>query len=397
MPMLTPVPALAKMRNSAAIAHSLKDAGVRVCTHVPGYGGTEVFAELQALMPGTHRFSFHEEVAYSIAHGASLLGARSACLVKSQGFAKAVNSVLSSLSAGTTAGFVTFVFDDKRGAHSDNILDTRELLLGTGIEIAPLAEGAPWYDSVRSAFERSERTRLPVALVVDCEETLKEALPFVPEAVERAQPRFERDPMRHAVCPPTSEYQYGVLAAKRKGIDPDSIPRPSLPNVPDGLPEPIRSVGRKYAPFFDVFKEFKRGRVVTGDASTAAFFAFEPYGCIDMLTYLGGSTPLAIGAWLAGRRDVWAATGDFSFVGAAHLGLIEASLRGIPLKLLIFNNREAGATGGQKIPEDLLFSLLRGYERSVRRVRDPSDPAESWAALQEADEADEMRILVLDF
>jgi len=105
------------MRKSVAqiIAQAIYDAGATVVTNVPGFGGTQVFDAFREVSGRSHPNSFHEEVAYSIAHGASLVGQRSATVIKAHGFAKAANSVIDSLMAGTTAGFVILLPDDKLG------------------------------------------------------------------------------------------------------------------------------------------------------------------------------------------------------------------------------------------------------------------------------------------
>jgi len=89
------------------IARAIYDAGATVVTNVPGFGCTQVFDAFREISPCNHPNSFHEEVAYSIAHSASLVGRRSATLIKAHGFAKAANSVVDSLIVGTMAGTVS--------------------------------------------------------------------------------------------------------------------------------------------------------------------------------------------------------------------------------------------------------------------------------------------------
>ena len=64
-----------KMRDNVAhiIAQALKNASASVVTNVPGFGGSQVFEALSTITSETSLPSFHEEVAYSIAHGASLV------------------------------------------------------------------------------------------------------------------------------------------------------------------------------------------------------------------------------------------------------------------------------------------------------------------------------------
>jgi TPP-dependent indolepyruvate ferredoxin oxidoreductase alpha subunit len=382
-----------------AAAQALVDAGVRVCAFVPGYGGTEVFDALsQRAGAPPLTISFHEEVAYGLCHGASLGGVRAACLIKSHGLAKAANAVLSSLSAGARGGLVALVFDDEQGAHSDNIIRASGLTHGMELPWQHVGEGANLYDHVRRAFEASERRGLPYALVIP---TAGISAPDVGQRQGRWAPPpaplgFARDPARHVVCPPLSSYQRRVLDAKRASQDPDAVPRPALLTVPNGLPPKLRPLATRYAVFFDAFREV-RGPVVAADAGTSALFAFPPYGGVDLCTYMGGSVPLALGAHCAGHRPVWALSGDFSFIAAGHLGLLEALQRGIPLKVVIFSDGAATATGGQPIPRPLLDAVLAAYLPFVREVADPCDPGAIQLALDEAQRCDTLRILVLNY
>ena len=104
---------------------------------MPGFGGSQVFEDLSTITSETSLPSFHEEAAYSIAQGASLVRQRSATLIKATGFAKTANSVVYSLSTGVSAGFVVLVFDDKHGKHSDSIFDVAALLKGLRFPSVP--------------------------------------------------------------------------------------------------------------------------------------------------------------------------------------------------------------------------------------------------------------------
>ena len=149
-----------------AIGQALNDLGVKVVTHVPGYGGSETFLSFKNISMKNPPISFNEEVAYSIAHGASIVGQRSALLTKSQGFVKAGNAVTDSLYAEQTAGFVSIIFEDKVGDHSDNILEIEPILQGF---FFPYEMGTETniYNDVVKCFEESEKRKIPFALLVD--------------------------------------------------------------------------------------------------------------------------------------------------------------------------------------------------------------------------------------
>ena len=147
-----------------SIAAALADAGTQVATHVPATGACEVFDAFCTLTQRQKIYSYNEEVAYTMAYGAAIGGVRSVAVLKSHGFAKAANSIVDSLIAGNTAGFVALVFDDKTGRHSDTILDTKALVEGTRIlHVTPSPETA--YAEIQQAFLTSEQLRTPVAVL----------------------------------------------------------------------------------------------------------------------------------------------------------------------------------------------------------------------------------------
>ncbi len=86
-------------------------------------------------------------------------------------------------------------------------------------------------------------------------------------------------------------------------------------------------------------------------------------------------------------------TGDYAFLAAGHLGLIEAHARRIPLKVLILDNGRAMATGGQPVPEGLLERVLGGWTSFVRRIDTPADPSAVREALSRAQASQRLEIV----
>ena len=123
-------------------------------------------------------------------------------------------------------------------------------------------------------------------------------------------------------------------------------------------------------------------------------FAFSPFDCIDVTTYYGGSLPLALGGQMAGRRAAWAVTGDYSFLAAGHLGLVEAVARQLPIKVLIIQNGCAKTTGGQPIPPGLLERVLDGFRSHIRIIENPFDPESARAVLSDAADSARLQIVL---
>lgn len=383
-----------KTKVSTAIAQALIDLGVDIVTHVPGYGGSETFQAYNELSMRNNKYSFHEEAAYTIAHSASICGKRSASLMKAHGLMKAANSVIDSIYTETNAGFVTIIFEDKSGKHSDNILEIIPILQGLPIRYFESSVSSI-YDDVITAFIESEKIKLPVVLLVDSLE-VKNETSFEQKNDLKKKFSYKRDVYKHVVHPMLSDYQYKVFLTKKYDGDITSIPKPDLPIVPIDFPERAKNTAIKYTPLFNVFKNF-RGDIVTGDTSGLSSFAFPPYDCVDIVTFMGGAIPLAIGAYLSGFKNVWALSGDFGFISAGTIGLIELLQRELPIKVLLFYNKQAAATGGQIINKKILLHLLAGFEKFILHIANPSDPLEIENVLQEANNSNELKIIIADY
>ncbi len=349
---------------SRAAAIALSDAGVKVITHVPGYGGNEIIADYESATGKKITISFNEEPALTIAHGAAIAGARSAAVIKTHGLTKGANSILDSLYTDLTAGMVILAGDDPAGSHSDNIFEVDKFLEGISI---PFRQA--WghiYQDIQECYELSEELRLPVVLLVNagglsyqCEFERKK---------EAAVPReYQRNVISHVVHPYFAIDQYKRFCEKiYNGVFPGHE-ESEVPDLDHVLPKQYKRTVNIYRPVFEVFNNY-RGKIVTGDTSITSSFALPPYNSIDIVTHLGGSVPLALGVMLAGFQDVWAVTGDFGFLSMGMNGVMEALNRGLNPKILIFNNGSAGATGGQLINNGLLNKALEPFSEYVKEI-----------------------------
>jgi TPP-dependent indolepyruvate ferredoxin oxidoreductase alpha subunit len=118
---------------------------------------------------------------------------------------------------------------------------------------------------------------------------------------------------------------------------------------------------------------------------------------VDTCSYYGGSLPLAIGFHLAGKGRAWAVTGDYAFLAAGHMGLIEALGRRVPLKVLVMDNGCAMATGGQPVPAGVFEQVLSGWSPFVSRIDDPRDSSAVRDILTRAIASDRLEIVVARF
>lgn len=382
------------MRTNEVISRVLIDSKVKVVTCVPGFGGTQVMDAFAKLKNAVPVFSFHEEVAFAVALGASIAGKRSAMLTKVHGLAKAANALIDSLYMDISGGMVVLVFEDKGGSHSDNILFAEPLLKGLQLPYyRPAADEIP--ESIVSAFGKSETLKLPVALILDADVVNQDTL-FEEKYCDFQPKPFQRKLLSQLVVPVFAEYQYQVLTAKLKGEKYDHIPKPKIPELPSGLPPDYAEYVKPYIPLMEVFKKV-RGSIVFGDTGISTLFALPPYSCVDVCSYMGGSVAMATGACLSGYKNVWAVSGDFSFIAAGHLGIIEAISQNIPVKVLIFKNNKAQTTGGQPVSADALERVLDGYRDFVTEIRNPENSIETHKILESIAQVEKLQIVVANF
>lgn len=363
------------MTIAQALYRVASGAGVRLTTHVPGFGASQVFQHFQE-----SEMSYHEEVALGMALGSALVGRPALCLIKMHGLLKAANALVCGLSAGVSAACVIVIFDDPSGGHSDNQLPTLAMLeaLEIPVDACSHPQQAPW--TLWECLEKSQQGKLPRALLLDSSWTAESYTGELPE-VCLAPVSWSPDPVGQLVCPLFGQYQRQRLLARLAGQ-----PEPSPPPLPslEALPALWQPSLQAYRPWVEAALQSGRPELVAGDTGLSSLFGLEPFRFVQAIGWMGGSLPLALGALAGGLPSAWAVTGDFSFLAAGHLGWQEALRRKLPVKVLLFDNGRAQATGGQAVDSGSLERLLRGPEVVVLdrpqdlRIEATSDPQLYW-------------------
>jgi TPP-dependent indolepyruvate ferredoxin oxidoreductase alpha subunit len=378
---------------SAIIAETLLNQDFEVVSHVPGFGGTQVFERVTERAPSKGLFCLNEEAAFSISTGAAIFGSRSATLVKTQGLAKMANALCSTLSIGANGANLIFAFDDTAGKSSDNIFDAKVLIKGLEAPFLVLGQNAE--ESIIKATAWSESLRLPVIVYVDCE-NLKELQVFRGQIERRKRVDFKKDPTQYVACPPLSQFQRAVFLEKMNPSTAGSrrLEAPEMRELPRLLPPHLRAVYDSYGFFFEAFSKIEVD-FASGDAGTSSLYAFDQNSSIDACTYMGGAPGMALGAHLAGAKRSWAFTGDFSFLAAGILGLNEIISKNAPVKVVIFNNGIAGATGGQEVPKRVFELFKNAHSPFLHTLTNGTNGEEITRILKVINDATIPQILVV--
>ena len=145
-----------------AIAHGAFDGGVCVGCGYPGTPSTEILENLSTYPSVYTEWSVNEKVAYEVAIGASLSGARSIVTMKHVGLNVAADPLFTSSYVGVVGGFVIICADDPDMHSSQNEQDNRHYAYAAKIPMLEPSDSQEAYDFMKLAFELSEKYDTPV-------------------------------------------------------------------------------------------------------------------------------------------------------------------------------------------------------------------------------------------
>lgn len=190
---------------SEALALGALHAGMRFATGYPGSPATDTIEAMLNLANSGVRveWAINEKSAFDAAFGTSLAGIPSLVCVKSVGLNVALDSLMVSNLAGGDAGFVILVGDDPGGWGSQNEEDSRLLVAAAEVPLLEPTSGADCYPIMLTAFEVSQRFRVPVVVRVTRALAAERVEPplSLPSKAHIRSPWFRREGDKHNVLP----------------------------------------------------------------------------------------------------------------------------------------------------------------------------------------------------
>lgn len=147
-----------------AIARGGYEAGVRVAAAYPGTPSTEILEAFVQYREVCAEWSVNEKVAFEVAYGASLAGARALCAMKQVGLNVAADPLVTASYTGVNAGLVVVVADDPGLHSSQNKQDSRYYARLAKVPLLEPSDAQEAKDMTAQAFEISERYDTPVLL-----------------------------------------------------------------------------------------------------------------------------------------------------------------------------------------------------------------------------------------
>ncbi len=155
------------LMGNEAIARGAIQAGLELAAAYPGTPSSEV---VEALYASKNEFghyvewSTNEKVAFEVAMGASLVGARSLVAMKNAGLNVAMDTFMTLPYGGVRGGFLIVVADDPGAHYSSTEQDTRLMAAYAEIPCLEPQDQEEACKMAEAAFAISERLELPVFL-----------------------------------------------------------------------------------------------------------------------------------------------------------------------------------------------------------------------------------------
>jgi indolepyruvate ferredoxin oxidoreductase alpha subunit len=192
------------LSGNEALARGAYEAGVAVAAGYPGTPSTEI---LEALAGRYHDHVYcewapNEKVAYEVAAGAALTGARALVTMKHVGLNVAADPLMTSAYIGTVGGLAVIVADDPGMHSSQNEQDSRHYARFAKLPMFEPSDAQEACDDLKAGLEISERFTTPVLIRTSTRVSHSRSLVELGERRVPSRPvDFAKDPARFVPVP----------------------------------------------------------------------------------------------------------------------------------------------------------------------------------------------------
>ncbi len=187
------------LSGNEAIARGAWEAGVHVATGYPGTPSTEIIENLARYEDMDVEWSTNEKVAFDVAYGASLAGARALVSMKHVGVNVALDSLMVTPFSGVHGGFVVITADDPGMHSSQNEQDNRYLAKFAKLPMLEPSDSQEAKEFVKLAFDISEQFDVPVFLRTTTRTSHSKSVVMFDEPNRQPPKKYKSDPYKHVV------------------------------------------------------------------------------------------------------------------------------------------------------------------------------------------------------
>lgn len=150
------------MSGNEAMARGAYEAGCVIASAYPGTPSTEILENFAGYEGVYAEWAPNEKVAFEVAAGASIAGARSLCTMKHVGLNVAADPMFTMAYEGVGGGFVIVSADDPGMHSSQNEQDNRLYAVHAKIPLIEPSDSQECKDFIKEAFNISEKFDTPI-------------------------------------------------------------------------------------------------------------------------------------------------------------------------------------------------------------------------------------------
>ena len=190
------------LSGNEAVARGTFEAGVRMAVGYPGTPSTEILETVAERFPSVYsQWSPNEKVAFEVAIGASLGGARALCTMKHVGLNVAADPYMTFSYTGVGGGFVFVSADDPEMHSSQNEQDNRVFARFAKTPFVDPSDSQESKDMLLKAFEISEQYDTPVMLHMTTRISHSKGIVELGEPVKLEKKQFVKEPTKYVMVP----------------------------------------------------------------------------------------------------------------------------------------------------------------------------------------------------
>ncbi len=210
-----------------AIAQGAIDFGLSGIYAYPGTPSTEITTYIQESEEAGDKgirstWSVNEKTAYEAALGMSFAGKRTMVCMKHVGLNVAADPFMNSASTGVNGGLILVVADDPSMHSSQNEQDSRFFGKFAMIPVFEPSTQQEAYDSVKLAFEISEKYSTPVMMRITTRLSHSRSGIIQSKAIEQNKLSIPEDPMKFMLLPVYARKKYHRLIEVQKDFEKES-------------------------------------------------------------------------------------------------------------------------------------------------------------------------------
>ncbi len=195
-----------------AIARGAYEAGCHVAAAYPGTPSTEILETIARDYPEIKaQWSPNEKVAFEVAAGASIAGARVLAAMKHVGLNVAADPLFTFSYTGVNGGFVIINADDPGAWSSQNEQDNRHFARASKVPMLEPSDPSETKEFVKKAFDISEEFDRPVIVRITTRIAHSQGLVEFEKRKDIPVREFERNPQKYVMIPAHARVRHKII------------------------------------------------------------------------------------------------------------------------------------------------------------------------------------------